>query len=252
MRINLNFFATILVVGLTSCDSGPVDPRPRGSGAVDPQPQLDRKKVGATPQIYELAGITVWGRWRPCEYPYSNCYDGLPEVGWYGYGIGSNDEATANSSYGQRPKSAAEIPDTVPVAAPICPVSDTAEPWERDYCSGVVPGRTSVTRKSFLAAMNRLELRGGICAQLAAFGRNLLEQGKVRYFNAYDDDLRSFGGPGVGIIIQKQFIHNAEPYNHEWVLAHELEHAMTGYVHDLTDVDAAGVKHTPNDTYCGN
>lgn len=55
----------------------------------------------------------------------------------------------------------------------------------------------------------------------------------------------------MGIIMDDRFVTNSPPYDHRFALAHELEHAYTGYAHTPTDADANGVHRTPNDAACG-
>jgi hypothetical protein len=89
--------------------------------------------------------------------------------------------------------------------------------------------------------------KGGFCAELAQHGRQLLSQGRVRYYTGSGTTLRSWGGPSVGIIMDDGFVSNPTPYHHGFALAHELEHAYTDYQHTAGDADANGVHRTPHD-----
>lgn len=95
-----------------------------------------------------------------------------------------------------------------------------------------------------------MSARGGICAELAQFGQLLLNQGMVRYYTSTGSTAKSWGGAGIGIIMDDAMVANSPPYDHGWALAHELEHAYSGYVHSSSDIDANGVSRTPNDS-CG-
>lgn len=134
---------------------------------------------------------------------------------------------------------------------PDCTDSGTwTEDWHRPYCTGSAP--TGSTLTAFDAALSAMEAKGGICAELAQYGRDLLTGGRVRYYTSSGDQLKAWGGPSLGIIMDTRFLGRTPPYTHPWALAHELEHAYTGYTHTVADQDTNGVSHTPNDTLCGS
>lgn len=53
--------------------------------------------------------------------------------------------------------------------------------------------------------------KGGVCADLARFGNLLLSQSMVRYYTSTGATARSWGGPGIGIIMDDAFVTNAPP-----------------------------------------
>jgi hypothetical protein len=120
--------------------------------------------------------------------------------------------------------------------------------WHGPYCSGTAPA--GADRTAFDAALNTMAGKGGFCAELANFGRLLLGQNRVRYYNGTGSTLRSWGGPAIGVVMDRGFLSNPAPYHHTFALAHELEHAYSGYRHTSGDTDANGVHHTPNDMAC--
>jgi hypothetical protein len=122
--------------------------------------------------------------------------------------------------------------------------------WHAPYCNGSAP--TGATLTAFNAEISAMEAKGGVCAELGRFGRLLLAQGMVRYYISSGATAKSWGGAGIGIIMDDAMVSNSPPYDHGWSLAHELEHAYSGYVHppDGSDRDANGVARTPNDS-CG-
>lgn len=124
------------------------------------------------------------------------------------------------------------------------------KPWHAPYCNGSAP--TGATLTAFNAEMSAMEAKGGVCAELARFGRLLLAQGMVRYYTSSGATAKSWGGAGIGIIMDDAMIGNSPPYDHGWALAHELEHAYSGYIHppDGSDRDVNGVSRTPSDS-CG-
>jgi hypothetical protein len=122
--------------------------------------------------------------------------------------------------------------------------------WHGPYCNGQAPTGSVLT--AYNAEINAMLARGGMCAELARFGQMLLSRGMVRYYTSTGPTAKSWGGSGIGIIMDDSYIVNQPPYDHGFALAHELEHAYSGYVHpaDGSDRDANGVSRTPND-WCG-
>jgi hypothetical protein len=120
--------------------------------------------------------------------------------------------------------------------------------WHGPYCNGRAPSGTVLS--AYNAELNAMLAKGGMCAELARFGQSLLSRGLVRYYTSSGPIAKSWGGPGIGLIMDDSHIVNSPPYDHGFALAHELEHAYSGYVHVPGDRDSNGVNRTPND-WCG-
>jgi hypothetical protein len=122
--------------------------------------------------------------------------------------------------------------------------------WHGPYCNGRAP--TGAVLTAYNAEISAMLAKGGVCAELARLGQIFLSQGMVRYYTSTGPTARSWGGPGIGLIIDDSYIVNQPPYDHGFAVAHELEHAYSGYVHpaDGSDRDANGVSRTPSD-WCG-
>lgn len=123
---------------------------------------------------------------------------------------------------------------------------------ERAYCDGSIPGGKQLTRVN--AALNRMTAIGGVCAELATIGRNLLATGSLKLFNPVPG--AKFGGFGSGppgssawVILQDYWTLYAwdkehktpEPNGYVFLdlqsqLAHELEHVKSGAGHANNDL----------------
>jgi hypothetical protein len=132
---------------------------------------------------------------------------------------------------------------------PDCSNSATwTKDWHGPYCNGQAPAGAVLT--AYNAEINAMLAKGGMCAELARFGQGLLSRGMVRYYTSPGSTAKSWGGSGIGLIMDDSYIVNQPPYDHGFALAHELEHAYSGYVHVAGDKDSNGVNRTPND-WCG-
>lgn len=127
---------------------------------------------------------------------------------------------------------------------PDCTKTQTGA-WQKAYCAGAPANGTTLTETN--RALNRIRAKGGECANIAARGDSLLANSQIRYFNGSGADLRGWGHPQVGVILDSRVIGRGAPYNHDLFLVHEIEHAM-GRGH--TGQDADGVDMTPNDRAC--
>lgn len=172
--------------------------------------------------------------------------DGGDSGGWTGGGGGSSGTGTSKPS--RTPSTTDDVVEQD--SLPNCSDSSTwTAVWHGPYCNGSAPTGSLLT--AYNAELNAMQAKGGFCAELAQYGQWLLAQGGVRYYTGSGTTLRSWGGPAVGIIMDDGFVTHPAPYDHGFALAHELEHAYTGYRHTPDDVDANGVHRTPHDAICG-
>lgn len=137
-----------------------------------------------------------------------------------------------------------EIPaqDTLPN----CSRTQTAV-WAKAYCRSQTPSATQAAAVS--AAFDRIEQRGPECALIAAEGRRLAAQGRIRLFEPVTGDPGGWGSPTVGVLIASYWVDNyataptADNRNLDHTLAHEVEHVMR-----RSHVDSG--YETPNSRAC--
>jgi hypothetical protein len=112
--------------------------------------------------------------------------------------------------------------------------------WERAYCDSQPPSGERLTRTQ--NSLQRVETRGSECANIAAFGRQLLAAGKIRYFPSGDyGNVGGWGDPEMGALLDEAWVDDfggtATGYgNFDMKLVHEIEHAMgRGHVEGSTE-----------------
>jgi hypothetical protein len=137
-----------------------------------------------------------------------------------------------------------EDQDTVPD----CTQSQTKN-WQQAFCRSAPP--TNAQLDSTNAALNRIEQRGGACAELAQEGRRLLSIGRLQYFAALSTDAGGWANPDIGVILASFWVDRysgarvtSDNRNLDFALSHEIDHAL-GRNH----TDAAGYE-TPNSRAC--
>jgi hypothetical protein len=134
--------------------------------------------------------------------------------------------------------------DTVPN----CTQAQTTN-WANAFCRSTRP--TGARLDSTNAALNRMEQRGGACAELAREGRRLLSIGRLGYFVPQAGDAGGWGSSDIGVIVADYWVDqysggrvSADNRNLDHSLGHEIDHAL-GRAH----IDAAGYE-TANSRAC--
>jgi hypothetical protein len=142
---------------------------------------------------------------------------------------------------------------------PIEQVPDCTKPqqtnWARAFCRALEP--TSENLRRTLSALNKLTQRGGECAAIATFGRDLLQSRHLlRYFVPETGDAGGWGDPDIGVLLALTWVENfgnEDNANYNVflsVLTHEVEHAM-GRAH-LVDAQGYERNETPNSEACSS
>lgn len=143
------------------------------------------------------------------------------------------------------------IPDTagVPDCTQPQPLdSDPTLNWRHAYCRSRAAAGVELDRT--LELLNHLELRGGVCAEIATFGRSMLHAGRLRYYDFIPEysGIGGWGGPALGALLDASWITNFSPNDPNAIakILHEIEHAMgQGHV-----TGPAGYNQTPNEQSC--
>lgn len=183
----------------------------------------------------ELAPLTViaCGPGYIGEYP--NCYPvQTPTTGgttspgdfWDGY------ESSGGSPATDSPDNHDDVPDLiVGDTIPDCTQSQT-QTWALAYCRAGPPEgtRLSWTEKAF----DRISTRGAECANIAAFGRDLLASGRLQFYEWQEQDgsIGGWGSTEIGVLLADFWIDDfgdpagrSQP-SFDNKLVHEIEHAM--------------------------
>jgi hypothetical protein len=172
------------------------------------------------------------------DYTTSDCPGGggTGSEGGYTYTPVSGDDMASDT---------AGIPDC---SQPQQIYSDPTLNWAHAYCRSRAAAGVELERT--LELLNNLEARGGACANIAGFGRSLLNAGKLRYYNFIREysPVGGWGGPAIGALLDASWITNFSPNDPNAIakILHEIEHAMgQGHV-----VGPAGYNQTPNEQSC--
>jgi hypothetical protein len=133
--------------------------------------------------------------------------------------------------------------DTIPPSDCFAP---TLTQWEHAYCRSTTD---STQARKTLQALDRIEIRGPECAELAQKGREMLAAGELRFFEWIEGDAAGYGHPNTGIQIAAGIVTRYDPLqpdpDFENVLVHELDHVFR-----RDHIDAGG-DNTPNTALCG-
>jgi len=131
------------------------------------------------------------------------------------------------------------LDDTVPD----CDEEQT-EPWKIDFCASSEP--TGIRLEKTLTAFNKIEQRGAECINIVSKGRELLENGNLRYFPRPNRQNNVSGGWGFeqldgGLaLLMDEWVDNwfenvasvsenngsTVTVNFEFILIHEIEHVL--------------------------
>jgi hypothetical protein len=142
---------------------------------------------------------------------------------------------------------------------PIDQIPDCSQPqqtnWAKAFCRALEP--TSENLRRTRSALERLTQKGGECAVIAAFGRDLLEsRHMLRYFAPVAGDAGGWGDPDIGVLLALNWVENfgnEDNTNYSVfvsVLTHEVEHAM-GRAH-LVDAQGHERNETPHSEACSS
>jgi hypothetical protein len=106
------------------------------------------------------------------------------------------------------------------------------QPWEHAYCTSEPPSGERLVRTQ--NSLQRVEARGGECANIAAAGWQLLASGRIRYYPYVESVHGNYGGwgsPEIGVLLDTGWVDDfgGTPTGHgnfDMKLVHEIEHAM--------------------------
>lgn len=111
-------------------------------------------------------------------------------------------------------------------------------PSEKAWCASSIPQGETLTKTN--NALNNIEQRGQVCAEIAQKGGQLLNEFGLRYYPSGTIPFGGRGGPNFGVLLSdvwiKNYLNNVAnitdsdgtkvKINFEFALAHEIEHAM--------------------------
>jgi hypothetical protein len=131
------------------------------------------------------------------------------------------------------------VTDTLPNCGQV-----QTENWMHAYCGSLPPVGERLARTE--AAFERIEQRGAECANIAAFGRQLLAAGGLRYFQQQDwyEEYAGWGSPALGAMLASFWVDQfgapggTGQRNFDNKLVHEIEHAMGRLDHPTPDQTA--------------
>jgi hypothetical protein len=224
----------------------------RGQVAVAPAPSFD-----TAPGDWQMPGVTAT---VPAGEGGATGWTGM-EWGWgsagdyyQGGGSDSYDPGTPTDS----PASLANDFDTIPRLAPNCAAPQNR--MEYAFCHSAAPDSTSPLHAITKSALGRIRARGGACVEIADRGEELLEDGRLRYFDGSDNpaeygDAGGFGSVALGVALDAdywlRYYGSTDPIGRTFDngLVHEIEHTL-GRTHTV-DPNAPGVPTTEHARACG-
>jgi hypothetical protein len=139
-----------------------------------------------------------------------------------GEGGGGNEGETSGEESDQS--------DEVPIdEIPDCTQPQT-ERWALAFCRAARPQGTRLEWTK--DALDRISKRGEECARIAAFGAQLLSEGRLQFFEWQDGDKAGWGNVDIGALLADFWVDDfGDPQGRSTPsfdnkLVHEIEHAM--------------------------
>lgn len=157
--------------------------------------------------------------------------------GGHGSGGGGGEGGESEPAWGDDYIAADTLPN--------CGEAQTVR-WMHAYCNGSPPSGERLLRTNL--GLDRIEKRGAECANIAAFGRQMLADGTLRYFEhqqwykAY-----GWGNPMIGALLASFLVDlygvpgGPSQRTFDNKLVHEIEHAMGRLEHPTYDQTANSV-----------
>lgn len=149
--------------------------------------------------------------------------------------------------------------DDIPDQSPACS-NPALEGWEKAACSAQPPEGDRLQKVR--DALARIRARGGVCADIATAGDNLLAGGKLQFYPWQTGLAGGYGSRTIGVILNYTWVDQfatsstgeSSPSipngrNLETSLVHEIEHSL-GTSH-TTFNGAEDPYNTPNSRTCG-
>lgn len=149
--------------------------------------------------------------------------------------------------------------DDVPDRSPACS-NPSLEGWEKAVCSAEPPAGDRLQKVR--DALARIRARGGVCANIATAGDNLLAGGKLQFYPWQTGLAGGYGGGTFGVVLNYTWVDDfatsstgeSSPSipngrNLESTLVHEIEHSL-GRPH-TTFNGAEDPYNTANSRTCG-